>query len=107
MHSKDFGNGITIHHNGDYSGDVKIDVPRGKTNTFATPTNQFVEVEIPFEVLRSLVLDYLRSKTISNLESMTDYDLEEWATAGFSSDGHTEKLEPGTRQTMSWLNEHH
>lgn len=106
MHSKQFDGEITIHHNGDYSGDVKINVPKHRVEEFNAP-NSVYEIEIPFEVLRSLVLDYIRNRTISNFESMTDDDLEEWTTAGFSSDGHTEKLTPGTRQSMGWVNEPH
>lgn len=87
MHSTEI-NGIVFHHNGDFSGDVKIDVPTANMSEFTPAFGEDVQfmVTIPFETLRNLVLEYIRNKTIRNFESMSYGDLEEWAVPGFTSD---------------------
>ena len=108
MHSKHYDGNTIVHHNGDYSGDVTIIVPKDRSKDYILSDNSTsVGIKIPFEVFRSLTLDYLRNKTISNFESMTDDDLEEWFVSGWPSDSHTEKLTPGIRQSLVWMNEPH
>lgn len=67
----------TFHHNGDYSGDIQIMVePQMVESVFGK-----VQVTIPFKDLRALVFQYLRRKMVSELEDMSDKDLEESFTA--------------------------
>lgn len=80
MRSYDAPSGLSYHHNGDYSGDVKIAVPMrrpGKTYSWGQTSDIVVEiddrdqaviVDIPFEDMKHLVLDYYRSELISRLE---------------------------------------
>lgn len=87
MHSTTGPSGLTYHHNGDYSGDVKVTIPleRHKTRPWGTTTTKFdiderirqVTVDIPFEDMRWLVLRYLQSKLISRLEDANDDELEQ------------------------------
>lgn len=87
MHSYDSPtSGISYHHHGDYSGDVVVtDLDRAISSTYGYP-----RVEIPFEDMRSVVFNYLRSQKIQQveaamynpgkvtnaLESMTDDEME-------------------------------
>lgn len=93
MHSKDavyvdhhneFTDGkpelITMHHNGDYSGDVTFVVqhPRVMNSLpggVKVYNNSTVEVKIPFEVLRDLVADWARNERVSKLEQMDPRDV--------------------------------
>lgn len=67
----------TFHHNGDFSGDVKMMVEP----QMVEPMFGVVQVTIPFKDLRTLVFQYLRDKMIAELEGMSDKDLEESFTA--------------------------
>jgi hypothetical protein len=81
MHSTSAPSGQTYHHNGDYSGPVKMFLPvreqlhyPGEIARAGTPEKVpgaegvFVEVEIPFEDMKALVMDHFRSVLISRLE---------------------------------------
>lgn len=95
MHSTEI-DGVTIHHNGDFSGDVLIVVDKTNTEEYnSTGSRVMVEVSIPFKILRSLVIEQLRRKTISNFESMSDEDFVDWATAGWDGGVATTKYDPG------------
>lgn len=66
MHSYDSSSGLTYFHNGDYSGNVKV-------NNVSTAPNRegwssLTDVEIPFEDMKALVLSYYRSRLIRVLE---------------------------------------
>ena len=80
MHTTQASQGTVFHHNGDYSGSVKIQVPEEPAkHTFGSQTCWVTEV--PFEDIRELVLDYLRSKLIARLESVEGDELEYELTA--------------------------
>lgn len=64
------GTGFIVHHNGDYSGDVKIVLPTKLVETFENPESRAV-VNIPFRVLKELVGQYVQSMLISQLEQGT------------------------------------
>lgn len=71
---------FTVHHNGDFSGDVKIEVmaPRVTVLPAASGTiygNPITEVVIPFEVLKQAVAEYARRYRISALKDATDDDV--------------------------------
>ena len=80
MHTTQTKN-LTIHHNGDYSGDVIIQVKPEQVQHIAANTKfhipAYAEVTIDFKDLRTFVFGYLRDKMISELEQMSDEDLEE------------------------------
>lgn len=89
MRSYDAPSGLIYHHNGDYSGDVKIAVPMcrpGETYSWGQASDKVVEidehdqaviVDIPFEDMKRLVLNYYRSELISRLEQ-SDEVLEQF-----------------------------
>ena len=64
------GEKFTIHHNGDYSGDVYVIIRNPKR---IERSADYTCVEIPFEVLRRMVLDYIRNKAVTEIKS-ADYD---------------------------------
>lgn len=74
------------HHNGDYSGDVKVTVPmtRHESRPWGTTTTKVeidehrreVTVDIPFDDMKHLVLDHYRSRMISCLENADDQEVE-------------------------------
>ena len=73
--------GVQFHYNGDYSGDVVMTVP---ASAVAEPVSApgcgepTVEVSIPFEALRMLVAEYVRSRQISRLEIATASEILDW-----------------------------
>lgn len=86
---------LTFHHNGDFSGSVKFEVPvapdeswtgDGDRITASQPyrqtitQRQVVEVEVPFEDLKYLVLQQIRLKAIAFLETADDATLEKFFT---------------------------
>jgi hypothetical protein len=73
MHSTKI-NGVTIHHDGDYSGNVLLVLPADKIEE--APHGQ-VFVEIEFDVLRKLVLNYIQGKIISKVEELDYEQLEQ------------------------------
>jgi hypothetical protein len=81
---------VVMHHNGDYSGNVKFVLPYRVANTVKVPvgtwTNKvgepLTEVNIPFEAMKSLVLNYLRDQQISALENLSDENLERFFVLG-------------------------
>lgn len=64
----------TIHHNGDYSGNVKMIV---STEWIEKSSEPFWLVNIPFEVLEELVGQKMQSDQISKLEQMTGIEFLE------------------------------
>lgn len=65
--------GFIVHHNGDYSGYVKIILPTKLVETFENPEPHAV-VNIPFEVLKELVGRHIQQELITGLES--EYGIE-------------------------------
>jgi hypothetical protein len=76
-HTTEAAGGTVFIHNGGYDGDVRVVSQNGGV----LEDGRF-EVDIPFTDLRSLVLDYLRQRMISGLESMNDDTLEQVLTSG-------------------------
>lgn len=99
MHRRTYG-GLTVHHNGDFSGDVHIIVPTYHPNKNYDPEAvQFVanatqradmqrllhgpddllpdyyEVKIPFRVMIDMVAEKLRRDLISELEQMEEFKI--------------------------------
>jgi hypothetical protein len=69
MHSSDYtakdGEEFTVHHNGDYSGDIEIVNGDGKES-----------ITIPYQIIEELVLDKLRKEAISAFEEAEYKDLK-------------------------------
>lgn len=77
-------------HNGDFSGAVKASIPVRPQTRYPDPDHTtastshgvmgedgvFVEVEIPFDDIRTLYLRHLRSRKIRELEQASDDELE-------------------------------
>jgi hypothetical protein len=76
-HTTDTDGGTVFIHNGDYSGEVTVRAPKG----MPLDDGRF-ELTVPFTDLRALVLDYLRQRMISGLESASDDTLEAMLTSG-------------------------
>ena len=76
-HTTETAGGTVFIHNGDYSGPVQIRARKGEV----LEDGRF-ELEVPFTDLRALVLDYLRQRMISGLESASDDTLEAMLTHG-------------------------
>lgn len=66
--------GITVHFNGDYSGNVLLTVPKEKVEDGLAGT---ALVEIEFEVLKKLILGYFQHKMIETVEAMDYQELED------------------------------
>lgn len=90
------GGKFTVHHNGDYSGDVKINIPvvglQDERVTFQDMSEQrerfgklihapedlmkdFYEVSIPYQLLEQIVADKLRDDLMSKIEEMTTSEI--------------------------------
>jgi hypothetical protein len=70
---------FTVHHNGDYSGNVLINLEADRVEEVVSADSQMArhgkaiaEVTIPFEVLAKLVADAIRSAKVGALED-ADY----------------------------------
>lgn len=89
MHSTDIGD-VTFHHNGDFSGDVKIDV--SAYNVVLVQTSMpgvpgVFEIEIPFDALKGLVAEYVRGQLIEELEQDSADDVLMGRVSGCGSAG--------------------
>jgi hypothetical protein len=62
---------VTIHYNGDYSGDIQLIVPR-ELVTKCEFSNDHFEVTLDFKTLAEFVADAIRASRISKLEQ-ADY----------------------------------
>lgn len=92
MHSQDISlpeGEFTIHHNGDYSGDVKIDVDKPHErvtiytpNFIGAPKEPQVQLTLPFDLIRAIYLSYARTEMIRRFENSTDNDLEDFFIGG-------------------------
>lgn len=90
MHTTIIGN-QAFHHNGDFTGNVKFLVSAESIVNYGVDQDgkDQIEVNFPFELMRGLVLEYLREKLIRNFENMSFRELEDWATIG---DNHEHEL---------------
>lgn len=66
MHTTQLPDGWRAHHNGDFAGEVRL--------THQTPAG-VMEIEVPFEVLLNLVMNYLQSRMVARIEYMTHREL--------------------------------
>jgi len=69
---------FTMHHNGDFSGDVKIEVMSTRTKDVHDVRiygSYVTEVSIPFEVIKQIVAEYVRQEKINSLMDATDHDI--------------------------------
>jgi len=71
--------GAIYHHNGDFSGDVEVEVEH---------THQGGLVSIPFEDMKALVFEYLRQQIIARVEDADYRGLMELFTLGGDHDSH-------------------
>lgn len=70
MHTTEFNGGWRVHFNGDYSGDVIV-IKDGPA--VGSPPEK--KLEVPFEVLKALVANYVRDQQIGRLESASDNEV--------------------------------
>lgn len=91
VRTTDGPSGQEYHHNGDYSGVVTAYVPvreqtrypdkthacAGRPQGESSEGSEYVEVEIPFEDMKSIVFGYLGRKIVSFVESAEDDELEQ------------------------------
>jgi hypothetical protein len=71
MHSFDAPSGRTYHHNGDFSGDVRlITTVEVLTDDRQSFVQKETEIDIPFADLAALVAEYVRRERASALDSM-------------------------------------
>lgn len=64
---------FTMHHNGDYTGDVWINTHKEPEHDEFMGTTTWT-VKIPFDVLKAFVAEYVRDKRIGELEQLDDPD---------------------------------
>lgn len=75
MHSSDFevdGNYYRAHHNGDFSGDVIIEL---RQEQIGATGSGGATVCVPFDLLKAIVAAWVRSELIARLEDASDDDL--------------------------------
>ncbi len=65
---------IVMHHNGDFSGGVKINIPVDRIEALEEMAG-YVQVCIPFEALKTLVGQYVAGQKMSALEEADDDDI--------------------------------
>ena len=76
MHTTRLQSGRQVHHNGDYSGDVKIAFkPDEVEHIPAGFSPEYYEVTVDFEDLMELVSNYVRDRYISALEQSVPRDV--------------------------------
>ena len=77
MYTSDFkieGDYYRAHHNGDFSGDVIIELREEEIEPIQ-PVNGSLLVRIPFDLLKSIVAKWARNALISHLENVDDDEL--------------------------------
>lgn len=67
MHTTELPSGNRAHHNGDYSGDVLVQIPRDAV--LLTPDVTVYEVKIPMGDLIQIVSDYIRDEMVHAAET--------------------------------------
>jgi len=79
---------VTIHHNGDYSGNVKINVPtrvgQPSVHNYSAGGEDYhdAELSVPYEALEALVLAKWQSDIVSDIEEMEDFDAPKMLLVG-------------------------
>ncbi len=83
--------GLIYDHTADFTGGVRVELPMGQhvgthhgVRTI-NATNQTVEVVIPFEDMRHLVLASMRSRMMLHLQEADDDTLEKFFFSGVSA----------------------
>lgn len=73
------GETFTVHHSGDYSGDVWITLEGARVEDLGEvePDVRHYLVKIPFDVLKELVTNYARVHAIETLEQASSDELLE------------------------------
>jgi len=92
MHSGKYGT-TRMHHNGGFFGDIIMNIPNDKIED---ALHGYSMVTIDFKDLRDLVFEYLRRRSIGNLQNMSPDDLDEWFTAGYENDSMVTEFEQST-----------
>ena len=62
-----------LHHNGDFSGDVEISVPKEQAQV-DEPDGR-VYVRVPMSLLRAVVAKEVRAQRVRELEDMEDHEV--------------------------------
>ena len=78
MHSYDHtiaGRNYTVHHNGDYSGDLKIDMAASAVEPGFPPDNGRVTVSVPFTLLADIVAQAVSAERISFYEEAATWEV--------------------------------
>lgn len=65
---------VKIHHSGDLNGSVSIIV--STTTVISIPSDNTIEVHVPFSLIRTVVFDYLRKEAIGEISTMDDDDFQ-------------------------------
>lgn len=63
---------ITFQHNGDYSGDIHVLVPKSVTHETGLSN---IRVIVPFTDILDFVLEFVRTEMIDRVEHMSRHDL--------------------------------
>jgi hypothetical protein len=79
MHTSNFfvdGEELYVHHNGDFSGDIRIGVSGRGLEYFITWGDDLrcTEITLPFELLKQIVAMYVQEAKISQLEDLESAD---------------------------------
>lgn len=80
MHSLHWSNedglALVMHHNGDYSGDIKFNLPPELIEDVSTCHEpRHMQVTIPFDAIKTLVAAYVSGIRIEALEDATPDDV--------------------------------
>jgi len=80
MHSFDYNKDINVHHNGDFSGNIRIAARRSIVEDYDFGYGTVFITSIPFDLVKQLYLQYIRTQAMSKLEYMNNMDLERYIT---------------------------
>lgn len=72
MHTTSYDGDIHFIHNGDYSGDVIVNIPTQAADT-TLHNDGFTSIKIPFKALEYLVASKVSSTLVSQLEEAEDF----------------------------------
>jgi len=80
MHSMKVTEDITVHHDGDYSGDLMFVMPESAIEESMFEGKKLIT--IPHEAWLPVMAEYIRHTMIENIESMTDESIIDMVTYG-------------------------
>jgi hypothetical protein len=63
---------ITMHHSGDFSGEVEFMVNADRADVVDDPVNNTVTFRLPFKALKKLVAEHVQQRRIDELENGSD-----------------------------------